>query len=59
MCALPRLKRAAVVEERKKVKRVGIEEENAVMYHTLASKGCSIIGHKASELQTDGRIVLT
>lgn len=29
------------------------------MYHTLASKGCSKIKHKASELQTDGRIVST
>lgn len=39
--------------------RVGIEEKNAVMYHTLASKGCSKIERKASELQTDGRIVST
>lgn len=38
---------------------VGIEEKNAVMYHTLASKGCSKIERKASELQTDGRIVST
>lgn len=29
------------------------------MYHTLASKGCSKIERKASELQTDGRIVST
>lgn len=51
---------ASTVEGKKKEGGgVGIEEKNAVMYHTLASKGCSKIERKASELQTDGRIVST